>query len=456
MDIGCRRELFVDSYLIDSLRGAGLKLHSPRPAGTVLPFDRPWEGRYCGYITIIPDGPLYRMYYRGHPVDAPDGSPSESTCYAESEDGISWTKPSLGLFEVHGTRDNNVILSGFEPLSHNFSPFIDTRPGVAGDERFKAVAGTHKTGLIAFVSADGIHWAKLRDEPITTDGMFDSQNLVFCSESEQCYVCYMRTWSGGGFKGLRTISRATSDDFLNWTSPTQMTFGDTPLEELYTNQTLPYFRAPHIYTAIAARFMPGRKVLSDEQFAALGGEGHYGQDCSDSVFMTSRGGTVYDRTFMESFVRPGMGLNNWTSRTNYAAYGIVPTGDGEMSFYITRNYGQETCCLERLVLRLDGFASVNAGYDGGEMITKPFAFEGSGLSINYSTSAAGSVWVEIQDADGKPIAGFTREDADEIIGDEIERVVTWGGSADVSGLAGRAVRLRFVMKDADVYALRFG
>ncbi|MCP4643936.1 MAG: hypothetical protein GY851_26065, partial [bacterium] len=142
INIGSRLEPFVDSYLIDGLSGTELRLHHPRPAGPTFPLDRPWEGRYSGYSTILDDGGLYRMYYRGHPVDAPDGSPSESTCYAESTDGIHWERPSLGLFEVNGTRDNNVILSGFEPLSHNFAPFLDTRPGVPASERLKAVAGT--------------------------------------------------------------------------------------------------------------------------------------------------------------------------------------------------------------------------------------------------------------------------------------------------------------------------
>ena len=126
-----------------------------------------------------------------------------------------------------------------------------------------------------------------------------------------------------------------------------------------------------------------------------------------------------------------------------------------MSCYIQRNYGQDSAYVQRMIMRLDGFISVNAPYAGGEMTTKPFTFAGSELAINFATSAAGSVWVEIQDADGKSIEGFTREDADEIIGDEIARVVTWKGKENVSSLAGKPIRLRFVMKDADLYSLRF-
>lgn len=452
LDIQSHRELFVDHYLIDTMSGASLMLHPPEPRETVLQFDKAWEGLYCGYVTVIKDGDRYRLYYRGLPKSRADGSDIESTCYAESPDGIAFTKPSLGLFEVLGTRENNVIVSGMAPCSHNFSPLLDTRPGVPAEERYKALAGTQEVGLIAFASPDGIHWKKLREQPVITKGAFDSQNVAFWSEAEQCYVSYFRTFTPDGF---RTVTRTTSPDFVNWTEPVEMTYGDTPREQLYTNQTRPYFRAPQIYVSIAARFMPGRRVVSPEQAVALGGEVGYSGDCSDAVFMTTRGGNRYARTFMEGFVRPGPGLANWTSRTNYPAYGVVPTGDAEMSLYVQRNYGHPTHCLQRLSLRTDGFASIHAPYAGGECRTKPFRFTGKKLVVNYSTSAAGSLWIEIQDADGKPVAGFAQADADEIIGDEIERVVTWKGGSDVSALAGKSVRLRFVLKDADLYSLQF-
>jgi len=455
VDIEGRRELFVDRHLIEDLNGTTLRLHTPVPAETVFQFDKPWEGLYCGYVTVLKAGDTFRLYYRGLPESKADGSNLETTCCAESADGIHWTRPSLGLFEVAGMRDNNVILSGMAPFSHNFAPFVDARPGVAAEARYKALAGTSKSGLAAFASADGLRWKKLREQPVLTEGAFDSQNVAFWSEAEGCYVCYFRTWTEGGFGGVRTVSRATSPDFLHWSDPAPMAFGDTPIEHLYTNQTRPYFRAPHIYIAIAARFMPGRRVVTTAQFEALGGQATYSGDCSDTVFMTSRGGNAYDRTFMESFVRPGIGLSNWTSRTNYPAYGVVPTADAEMSMYVQRNYGQPTHHLQRLALRTDGFVSVNAPYAGGEVQTKPMRFHGEELRINYSTSAAGSIWVEIQDAAGTPLPGFSREDSDEIIGDEIERVVTWKGKSDVGALSGRPVRVRFIMKDADLYSIRF-
>ncbi|MEO2045461.1 MAG: hypothetical protein ABGX16_02680 [Pirellulales bacterium] len=128
--------------------------------------------------------------------------------------------------------------------------------------------------------------------------------------------------------------------------------------------------------------MPGRRVISATLAETVGGEAKYSDGYYDTVFMSSRGGSVYDRTFMEGFIRPGVGLNNWTSHTNYLAQGIAQSSDEVMSMYVQRNYGQTTHKLQRLPLRTDGFASLNAGYDGGEFVTKPFFFEGSLLTIN--------------------------------------------------------------------------
>lgn len=461
LQIGSRRELFVDHYLLDSLQNVRLVLHSPRDEGIAVHFDQPWEGAFCGYCTVIQDGDHYRVYYRGLPESGRDGSPMEVCCCAESLDGVHWWKPHLGLFEIAGTKNNNVVLAHAAPVTHNFSPLLDTRPGVPVEQRYKAMGGTMESGLIAYASADGLHWSRLVEQPVLTPQqvpfkyMFDSQNLAFWSECESQYVCYFRVFEDD----IRRICRTTSADFIHWTPPVLMEYrrssGAAPLEHLYTNQTHPYFRAPHLYVGIAARFMPGRQVLSNSQAQAIGVDPKYFQDTSDAVFLTTRGDGWYDREFPGGFIRPGIGANNWVSRTNYPALNVVQTGPTEMSVYVNQDYAQPTAHLRRYSLRLDGFASAQADYDGGELRTKPFVFAGRELSINFATSAAGGVRVELQQADGTPIPGFTRDEAVEQIGNEIERVVTWKNGSDVSALAGQPVRLCFVIRDADLYAFQF-
>lgn len=454
-NIGTNRELFVDDYLIERLEGTELILHEPIDQGEVIRFEKPWEGAFSAYFTIIKDGGTYRAYYRGVPKAGRDGNDSEVTCYAESKDGINWTKPDLKLFTVNGTKKNNVILANAAPVTHNFSPFLDSNPLAKSTEKYKALGGTRKSGLVAYVSADGKEWKKLQEEPVFREGVFDSQNVVFWSASEEQYVCYFRTWTGDGYTGFRSVGRTTSKDFINWTSPVQMSFGNTPYEHLYTQQTSPYFRAQHIYLAIGARFMPNRKVVNDEEAKQLGVNPKYYNDCSDAILMSSRGGGVYQRQFMESFIKPGIGLQNWVSRSNYPALNVVQTGPTEMSVYVNQDYAQPTAHLRRYSMRLDGFASLSAGYLGGEMTTKPFIFEGGTLELNYSTSAAGEILIEILDKDGNKLPGYSMEECQPIIGNEISRTVYWNKSKDLSKLAGKPIRMRVYLKDADIFSFKF-
>lgn len=466
-EIGTRRELFVDRCLIAQMDGTSLVLHHPVSAGVALWFDEPWARPSAGYGTVLLDKGRYRCYYRKTFGEmGSDDSAQQVTCYAESDDGVVWRKPDLGLYEVAGTQQNNVVWAGLGPTSHNFAPFADARPGVPPEQRYKALAGTQTTGLLGFVSPDGIHWQSLQDAPllpsIEGDYRYDSQNVAFWSAHEGCYACYFRSWRDE----VRTISRATSEDFLHWSPGQPMDFGDTTMEHLYINQTHPYYRAPHIYVALAARFMPGRKVLSDEEGERYNVGAHrgvgYWQDCSEAVLLTSRGGDRYERTFMEAFVRPGPDRRNWVSRSNYPALGIVPTGVGpsgaesEMSLYVMRHNQQPTAHLERLTLRVDGFSSLHAPYAGGEMLTKPFRFAGHELAFNYATSAAGHVRVELLDERQTAISGYGLADADPLIGDETERTASWRGESDLSRLAGQAICMRFQLKDADVYSFQFG
>ncbi|MGV3662270.1 MAG: hypothetical protein ACO1TE_18945 [Prosthecobacter sp.] len=111
--------------------------------------------------------------------------------------------------------------------------------------------------------------------------------------------------------------------------------------------------------------------------------------------------------------------------------------------------------LRRHTLRIDGFVSASASLSGGEIVTKPFTFTGSRLVLNFSTSAAGGVHVEIQDETGQPLPGFALADCQTVFGDALARPVTWKAGGDVGGLSGRTVRLRFALKDADLYSFQF-
>ncbi len=459
-DIAGRIEPFFDPWLIDAMTGTSLKLHSPVGREPVFVFDKPWEGWMSAYVTVLHDGERFRMYYRGG-----GDLVREYTCLAFSDDGVHWTRPSLGLIEFDGSKDNNIIWTGEKKAyweSHNFSPFLDPNPAATPDQRFKAVTlsrailpgeDDHRKVLMAFVSPDGIHWKRLQEKPIITQGGFDSHNVAFWDANLGQYACYLRC----SLEGKRNVCRATSSDFVNWSTPENLSYGDAPVEGFYTNGILPYARAPHLYVGLPMRF------ISPSERSTVGFEQRKTDGLSDAVFMSSRDGLRWDRTFLEAFIRPGLDPRCWGGAhgNNTPAWGILQTGDAELSVYWSEhydNYPEKTGVQPRVVrgtVRLDGFVSVNAPYAGGEMRTHPLVFEGSTLTLNVSTSAVGGVRVEIQDPAGKPIPGYTLGDAIEIWGDELERVVAWKAGPDVSKLAGKPVRLRFVMKDADLYAIRF-
>jgi len=125
----------------------------------------------------------------------------------------------------------------------------------------------------------------------------------------------------------------------------------------------------------------------------------------------------------------------------------VPTGPAEMSIYHKSGH--------RYVLRTDGFVSVRAGAKAGELFTKPLVFAGDTLVLNFSTSAAGNLRVEVRDLAGKPVPKFRLKDCRHMVGDALERRVAWAGDPSLGTLAGKPVRLRFVMQECDLYSFRF-
>ncbi len=454
IDIASRLEPMMDDHLIDDLSGLELRLHNPVPREAVITFDEPWEGNTSGYYTVFRDNRKFRMYYRGSHFDLETKKGTgQRACYAESRDGIDWQKPELGLFEFEGSKKNNIVWDG--PGSHNFSPFKDANPKCAPDARYKAL-GRDKGGLIAFKSPDGIRWSLIQKEPVITKGAFDSQNIAFWDSVRECYVDFHR-----GFKdGVRDIMTCTSDDFVNWTEPQWLDYGDIPKEHLYTNAITTYPRAPHILVGFPKRFVPSRDPGL-----------HHHPGVSDGVFMTSRDGLHWHR-WREALIRPGLQESRWVNRNNMTAWGIlqlpskIPGTPDELSIYSSEGYYTGPCKLRRFTVRLDGFISVHAPAEPGSVTTKLLTFADdpavdtqetakTRLMINYSTSATGTIRCAILDAGGEPIEGYSIDDCDPVYGDHIQREVTWSGNAELAPLAGKPVRLKFVMSDADLYAIQF-
>ncbi|MSU51239.1 MAG: hypothetical protein EXS37_19485 [Opitutus sp.] len=450
VDLGTRWELLVDDWLVESALGAALKLNEPRRAEVVLVTDAPWEGPTSAYFSVLKDGDVIRLYYRGS-VGGSDHSIDQVTCVVESRDGITFTRPTVGLIEVSGSTANNVVWRGVE--SHNFAPFIDRNPQARADERYKALGGLKVPGknwqqgdtpggLYAFVSPDGLRWRKLQPAPVLTQGAFDSLNLAFWDPARGRYANYSRSFTNK----IRTVQSSTSSDFRRWSEAEQNRYGaDVPWEHFYTSATLPCPGAEHLLLAFPKRYVPVRTKIAAHKLPGV----------SDAVFMSSRDGVAWDRPFLEAWLRPGPDQKNWTERSNMPAWGIVESAPGEWSLYISEHYRWPDNRLRRLVLPRHRIASMHAPARTGEFTTRPVTFTGRQLVLNYATSAAGSLQVEVQDEAGRPLPGFAITDLPPLYGDELDAVVKWKTRADLSSLAGKPVRLHFVLNDADLFALRF-
>ena len=335
IDIGTRRELMVDDYLIAAMtRDAELRLHRPVPQEIALETDAPWEGNASGYVTVFQDDDRYLMYYRGWHFTLDSGSLEfahpEVVCVAESSDGIRWSKPDLGLVEYDGSRHNNIILDARDDSSPaiNFAPFKDPNPDAPASQRYKAFANNRGyKGLFALCSPDGIHWTQMHDEPVITKGYFDSQNLAFWDAERGEYRDYHRDFRHG-----RDIMTCVSPDFLNWSEPVFIDYSPTRIAELYTNQIKPYYRAPHLFVGFPARYVerpwsPAIEDLPEQEHRRLRADAQerHGAAVTDGLFMSSRDGLEFN-IWPEAFIRPGLRpQDNWTYGDNYQNWGLVTT-----------------------------------------------------------------------------------------------------------------------------------
>lgn len=426
IDVGSRLELFVDDHLIGNISGdVRQQLLRPEPQEVVFVTDEPWEGNTSGYYTYFQDGDLYRMIYRGwQHDDLKKAAHKEVTCYAESKDGIHWTKPQLGLFEWNGSKENNIVW--LTPGTHNFTAFRDDNPATPADARYKALGGG-RGGLLAFQSPDCKHWKLMQDKPVITNGAFDSQNLAFWDTDRGEYRAYWR-YFGNGVRAIRT---ATSPDFITWQHEADLTYTKgTPNEHLYTNAIQKYFRAPHLFIGFPTRYEPQSQQV-------------------EPILMTSRDGQMFHR-YADPVVPRTAPQDRNHNRSNYMAWGMfqLPDKPNETSVYATENYYEPSPGrVRRFVYRVDGFVALRGGDDGGQVTTKPLRYKGEKLLLNYVVQTGGALGIEVLNEAGDVI-GKSKP----LSGDAVDAAVAW---EEAPKLGQGTVQLRFTLKNADVYSLRF-
>lgn len=495
VDVGNRLQMMWDDHVLDVGRTTATRLlHHPVYAGTVMTWDKPWEGDGSGYPCLVVDTdkdgkPLYRLYYLGWSIKRDIFDPPEmvkrkrlQTCYAESCDGINWNRPELGLVEFEGSKKNNILL-GYETPNwgSGFFVFKDDNPKCPPEECYKGISSdSDREYLCVLVSADGIHfrygWDIVKIVPPTI--MDDTHLASFWLPKTGEYHVYLRgnrvlkqDERGKMFRDpqIRQVRHAVFKN-LHQIEETRVIDCVTPdgvaSEEypMYTPATFPYYRNPDIIVGFPTRFNDRRNwdancdLLPDVEHRKLRCKRGMRLGCSvtDGLFVVSRDGQKFVR-YDEAFMRPGpQRPGSWVYGSCYPGAFVIPTpaadGSGdELSIYAPHGHMTgKPAKLERFTIRIDGFVSRHATFKEQKVVTKDFVFSGDEMIMNFSTSARGRIAVYLYlEGAAKPSLSTTW-----MFGDRVDSPVTFP-KGKLSAFAGKPVRLEFVMSDADLYSFRF-
>ena len=433
LKFGNRAEPFVDNYLIESLENVNFRITKPENLGLAVSFDKTWEDLGSAGGAVLQDGKSIKLYYRGFPANIPsDENEAQTSCLAESTDGVHFTRTPINKIDYFGIKENNIVR--MDTFCHNYCPFYDTNPDCPEDERYKAIAGIPVMGgLHVFVSPDGINWRDPVGKAVITHGDFDSMNTAFWDPSAGLYRCYSRIFHKMPRVGIRAIQSCVSTDFIHWSHPTENVYEGGVSDELYTNATRPMPGAEHVLLSIPMRFKNSRIIGEGNPKGSMG--------VSDAVLMTSRDGLHWDRTAHEPWLSGGLNFHEWTQRCFITAPGVATVGNNWI-FYVTKNYMWDDDGIWAYAVPKLRLMSLFADDRGGKITTKLLHFEQDFIHVNFSTSAYGSVKVKVLDEEGN-----LKFESDELFGNEISRRIHFCGLENTIG------RIVIELSDAHVYAI---
>lgn len=456
IDIGSRKQLFVDEFLISASDGVRRVLHQPKKINDgqpVLSLDQPWEELGTPILgSVLRDDGRFRMWYRGG-----GGGPKGGVwCYAESADGVNWRKPKLGLIEHRGSRDNNIYVLG-QPQA--FTPFVD--PNAADPtKRYKSAVNSLRIDTALAHSPDGLKWTQYRDGAAITGRASDTISQVLWDPFAKVYRLYTRTDYGtsqtGEVRGTRDMIAAADADLSNpnsWQKIREWCLGWERGDRDYHHQRQLYSVNGWIYEGV--------------QFGLIWALEMNDGETMNAYLATTRGDKPWnlewiygDRPLIAQgetgrfdcrWIQPAPNIVTWNNRHWIYYAGLARSHDGQWSPRIDGPKGG----IGLATIRLDGFISLTGRDTPVVVTTKAVRFDGDRLSINCSTTAKGSMRVALHNAAGQPIPGFSLAECLEFSGDAIDHTVNWKQGSDVSKLAGKPVRLRFMLRDVDLYSFRF-
>ncbi|MHC4618431.1 MAG: hypothetical protein ACYTEQ_11845, partial [Planctomycetota bacterium] len=363
-----------------------------------------------------------------------------------SEDGINFQKPELGLIEYNRSKNNNLIMTN-TPSSGRF--FKDPNPSVGPEERFKFTGWIAQRGIYLYLSPDAIHWR--RNETCMLPLVSGGGAETFWDDQCGCYVtCLKHDSSFKPGKGRRASMARTTEVLKTWpfkrlggpyfeawpfpavTKELPVIFETNKHGQVLRSRATKYEWAPDTYLAFVERIGDTRQTD-----LAVSRDGAHWKCCGDIAWYLPSGGTFEGKPIFGAKMADGM-VRRGDQIWQYAIYTLPDTS---------------RLTTVRLIQRLDGFTSLDAGAKTGTITTRPLTFEGQRLVLNMA--AAGYVRVGLLSRKGRPIPGFSTADCDPIRADATALAVSWKGHTDLSKLAGEVVRLQFEMQNAKLYAFKF-
>jgi hypothetical protein len=464
--LGDGAQLFVDLDRIEQMENVRQVYHvaTKHPGNPVVRKVKPWEDDRGTWGSVIydPDEKLFKAWYgakSGRQKEYRPGSlsPCSVLCYATSKDGIHWDRPELGLHEVMGTRQNNVVVNddhhnGLDHWESTLKDPLETNPR----RRYKALGWSSydwdgpMSGIYTMTSPDGLRWEhtpepvfRFHPRPGTSDlGPVGDSHGLMIDTLRRRHVAYLR--------GLPNRLLSVSQDFKVWTPPRMC----IPAREAEVANTL--------YNHVG--FVYGDRYL--------GFLTYFKRDSRDPLLtvrlITSRDGETWQRPETGAPLIDVGGVGEWDRFLNMMTGGPpIRVGDRLYIYYRglanrhkvedayagKDNAWQQGGGLGLATLRVDGFASLDASYDGGRVTTRPFRPAGPRLCVNAKADF-GRLRAEALDERGRPVAGFTKEECLPIQADSVDHIIRWKENEGIGRLGGRAIRLRFYLENVRLYSFR--
>jgi len=446
-------QLFVDDYLMASAENITRQVHPARkhPANPVMRGEHPWEGIGPMFPIVRRDEKTgrFRMWYAGWTryTLASGVSARFPTLYAESEDGIRWSKPQLGLHAYEGSKANNIII----PAGNLYGLIIDANDPDP-NRRYKGIVWHEpqyvaREGYYLYTSPDGLHWSRAREEPLAISllgyampqtGIGDT-SVFRWDERLRRYVGDVKFVLPGKF---RCRGMMESDDLIHWTRPRMTLYPDAldaPDSQVYG----------HLSFAYESMWLGFLRMMHTQRV---------GWKQTTVELTASRDGRHWTRVGRREEFIPLGGPDDWDADYHEPTWDPILVGDDLWIYY------RSARALERdpkrpngiglAMVRRDGFVSLNAGQTPGVVLTRPLAVSGNALFISAEILPDG--WIKAAFVEpgpgGKPIENYSLDDAVPVTKGGVQLPVTWKNASTFKLPANAQARLKFQMANAKLYA----